>query len=73
MQRVLAQIGSATADRDAHGKSALRIVENDPVLAAVLRREPFDFPLCELHDFPLLLRVRSGSADPQRTPQDDAV
>jgi hypothetical protein len=60
----LAQISPAAARRHAHGKAALFIVENEPVLATVLGRQLLDFPLRELHDCPTFVRVRSGSADP---------
>ena len=68
VQRVLAEIGSAAARGHAHGQAALRIVEDEPVLAAVLDRQLLDFPLGELHDFPALRpgpqRVRGPLADP---------
>ena len=64
VQRVLAEIGSTAASGHAHGQAALRIIEDEPVLAAALGRELLDFPLGKLHDFPALLRVRTGSADP---------
>ena len=51
MQRVLAKIGPAAARRHAHGKSTLRIVENEPVLAtcsaasfSILRSVSFMIP-----------------------------
>jgi hypothetical protein len=65
MQRVLAQIGSAAACRHAHGKSTLRIVENEPVLATRFGRQLVDFPFGQLHDLPLSW---SGSAAGPRTP-----
>src|SRR5262245_21227634 len=37
IKRVLAKIGSAAAGRHAHGKPALRIVENKPVLLSTAR------------------------------------
>ena len=36
IERVLAKIGSAAAGRHAHGEPALRIIENQPVLATAV-------------------------------------
>jgi hypothetical protein len=60
----LAQIGATAASRHTHRKSALGIVKNEPVFAAVLGHQLVDLPLTKLHGFPCIVRVRSGSADP---------
>ncbi len=49
VQGVLTEIGPAAARRDAHGKSTLDIIENEPVLAAVFDRQHFDFAFCKFH------------------------
>ena len=67
MQRVLAQVGPATAGRYAHCEPALGIVENEPIFATGLGYELSDFPLCELHRSPWCAlgpqRVRGPLAD----------
>ena len=48
-------------------KPALRIVENEPVLAAGFRRKLLDLPFRELHAlFRVRTRVRGPHADPTR-------
>jgi hypothetical protein len=72
---VLGEISPAAARGNTHGEAALRVIEDQPVLGTVLDCKRLDFPLCQLHSRPRFylgpLRVRSGSADPQRTPPDD--
>src|SRR5262249_6147222 len=51
-----------------HGKAALLIVENQPVLAAAFNVQRLDLPFRQLHGFPKLAkgpqRVRGPLADP---------
>ena len=67
VERELAEISSATALRHANGKSALLVIENQSVLAAVVSSQFGNLPLCQLHVLPWS-GPQQVRADPQRTP-----